>query len=55
MVSPTITRRRVLGTTAGAAAALSLPFVCGAHAAGKLNLAFWDHWVQGANDVMTKL
>jgi ABC-type glycerol-3-phosphate transport system substrate-binding protein len=55
MVSPTITRRRVLGTTAGAAAALSLPFVRGAHAAGKLNLAFWDHWVPGANDVMTKL
>jgi ABC-type glycerol-3-phosphate transport system substrate-binding protein len=55
MTSPTITRRRVLGTTAGAAAAFSLPFVRGAYAAGKLNVAFWDHWVPGANDVMTKL
>src|SRR5206468_3735452 len=55
MPSPTFTRRHVLGTTAGAAAALSLPFVRGAHAAGKLNLAFWDHWVPGANDVMSKL
>ena len=27
----------------------------GAHAAGKLNVAFWDHWVPGANDVMKKL
>jgi hypothetical protein len=43
-----ITRRRVLGTTAAAAGALSLPFVHGAHAAGQLNLAFWDHWVPGA-------
>ncbi len=34
---------------------LSLPFVRGAHAAGKLNVAFWDHWVPGANDVMRKL
>jgi ABC-type glycerol-3-phosphate transport system substrate-binding protein len=55
MVSPTISRRRVLGTAAGAATALSLPFVRGAHAAGKLSIAFWDHWVPGANDAMTKL
>ena len=55
MVSSTITRRRVLQTGAVSAAALSLPFVHGAHAAGKLNVAFWDHWVPGANDVMKKL
>jgi ABC-type glycerol-3-phosphate transport system substrate-binding protein len=55
MVSSTITRRRVLQTGAVAGAALSLPFVHGAHAAGKLNLAFWDHWVPGANDVLAKL
>src|SRR6476660_2222446 len=55
MVSSRITRRRVLQTGAVSAAALSLPFVHGAHAAGKLNVAFWDHWVSGANDVMKKL
>src|ERR1700726_1508754 len=58
MVERTITRRRVLGTTAAAAATTAIagaPFVRGAHAAGKLAVAFWDHWVPGANDVMTKL
>jgi len=29
--------------------------VHGAHAAGKLAVAFWDHWVPGANDAMAKL
>jgi ABC-type glycerol-3-phosphate transport system substrate-binding protein len=53
--SNTITRRRVLQTGAVTATALSLPFGHGAHAAGKLNVAFWDHWVPGANDVMRKL
>jgi ABC-type glycerol-3-phosphate transport system substrate-binding protein len=55
MVRSTTTRRRVLQTGAVAATAFALPFVRGAHAAGKLNVAFWDHWVPGANDVMTKL
>jgi ABC-type glycerol-3-phosphate transport system substrate-binding protein len=55
MRSTTITRRRVLQTGAVAGAALSLPFARSAHAAGKLNVAFWDHWVPGANDVMKKL
>jgi ABC-type glycerol-3-phosphate transport system substrate-binding protein len=55
MLEKTMTRRRVLGTTAAAAAAITLPHVRGAHAAGKLNVAFWDHWVPGANDVMKKL
>ena len=58
MVDQTITRRRVLGTVAAAAATTSvagMPFVRGAHAAGQLRVAFWDHWVPGANDVMTKL
>jgi ABC-type glycerol-3-phosphate transport system substrate-binding protein len=51
------TRRSVL-TGAGAIAAtagLSAPFVRGAFAAGKLNVGFWDHWVPGANDTLTKL
>ena len=45
----------MLQTGAASAAALALPFVHGAHAAGKLNVAFWDHWVPGANDVLKKL
>src|SRR3984957_8570972 len=52
-----ITRRTMLKTTAAAAAATSLsaPFVHGAFAAGKLSVGFWDHWVPGANDTLTKL
>src|SRR6476660_7259131 len=51
------TRRTVLKTAAAAAAttALSAPFVHGAFAAGKLSVGFWDHWVPGANDTLTKL
>src|SRR5437763_2314810 len=56
MAKETMTRRRVLGTAAMATTALAAaPFVRGAHAAGKLSVAFWDHWVPGANDAMTKL
>ena len=56
MAEKTMTRRRVLGTAAMATTALAAaPFVRGAHAAGKLSVAFWDHWVPGANDAMTKL
>ena len=56
MAKKTMTRRRVLGTAAGAATVFATaPFVHGAHAAGQLSVAFWDHWVPGANDVMTKL
>jgi ABC-type glycerol-3-phosphate transport system substrate-binding protein len=45
----------VLGTAAAATALAGAPFVRGAHAAGKLSVAFWDHWVPGANDTMKKL
>jgi len=51
----TVTRRTVLQTGAGAATILSMPFVRGAHAAGKLAVGFWDHWVPGANDPLDKL
>ncbi len=56
-MSGTLTRRSVLkgGAVAAAASALPLPFAHGAHAAGKLSVAFWDHWVPGANDALTKL
>ncbi len=48
-----LTRRRLVQTAA--TAALAAPFVRGAHAAGKLAVGFWDHWVPGANDTLTKL
>lgn len=48
-----LTRRGVL-KTAAAAAALPLVHVRSGRAAGKLSLAFWDHWVPGGNDVMTR-
>src|SRR5215471_10237012 len=52
-----LTRRSVITTAAAATAtaALTSPFVHGAFAAGKLNVGFWDHWVPGANDTLTKL
>src|SRR5436305_1326497 len=52
----TITRRGVLRNTAAATATvLAAPFVRGAYAAGKLSVAFWDHWVPGANAPLEKL
>jgi len=49
-----ISRRRALAATA-AAIALPLVHIRTAGAAGKLSLAFNDHWVPGANDVMRRL
>ena len=49
-------RRRFLAATAAASAAtVAAPFVRTSHAAGTLSVGFWDHWVPGANDVLTKL
>jgi ABC-type glycerol-3-phosphate transport system substrate-binding protein len=48
-----LTRRTLLQTAA--TTALAAPFVRGAFAAGKLSVGFWDHWVPGANDTLTKL
>ena len=48
-----ITRRRFLATTAAASAVtLAPPFIRTSRAAGKLKVAFWDHWVPGANKAM---
>ena len=48
-----ISRRRFLATTAAASAVtLAPPFIRTSHAAGKLSVAFWDHWVPGANKAM---
>ncbi len=48
-----LTRRALLRTAGGVA--LAAPFVHGAYAAGKLSVGFWDHWVPGANDTLTRL
>src|SRR6185312_1859649 len=49
-----LSRRNALKLGA-ATAALPLVHIRTAGAAGKLTIGFWDHWVPGANDVMTKL
>jgi ABC-type glycerol-3-phosphate transport system substrate-binding protein len=50
-----LTRRHFLATTAASGAAIAMPRVRHAHAAGKLAIGFWDHWVPGANNTMTAL
>ncbi|MDP3545043.1 MAG: twin-arginine translocation signal domain-containing protein, partial [Phreatobacter sp.] len=50
-----LSRRRFLAATAITTAALSTPFVRGAHAAGKLTIGLWDHWVPGANRASTEV
>ncbi|MEO1017161.1 MAG: extracellular solute-binding protein, partial [Pseudomonadota bacterium] len=52
-----ITSRRgfLASTSVLSAAAIAAPYVKTAHSAGKLALGLWDHWVPGANDVMTQL
>ena len=55
MAATILTRRTLLRTAALAAAALGVPYVRGAHAAGELNIGFWDHWVPGANEPLQQL
>src|SRR5437899_4871535 len=50
-----LTRRHFLATTAASIALISMPHVRGAHAAGKLAIGFWDHWVPGANSATQSL
>src|SRR5689334_18240856 len=51
-----LTRRRFVASTAAASAALiAAPYVRGAHAAGKLAVGLWDHWVPGANKTSQQL
>ena len=52
MGSRRFTRRRFLGTAAATAVA---PYVRTSRAAGSLSVGFWDHWVPGANEVLTRL
>ena len=51
MTKRTISRRRFLSTTTALTTTMvAAPFVRTAHAAGKLSVGFWDHWVPGANN-----
>ena len=56
MLQSRITRRTLLSRTALATTALvAAPHIRGAHAAGKLSIGFWDHWVPGANNASKTL
>ena len=48
-------RRVVAGSVAASAAIIAAPYVRTAHAAGKLTVALWDHWVPGANKASTAI
>src|SRR3979411_1633500 len=48
-------RQFVAATALTSAALLSAPYIRSAHAAGKLTMGFWDHWVPGANKASTDL
>src|ERR1700745_2390592 len=51
-----LSRRQFVAATAMSSAALiSAPYIRTAHAAGKLTMGFWDHWVPGANKASTDL
>ena len=55
MASRKVSRRRFVGGTAALSTALvAAPFVRGAHAAGKISIGFWDHWVPNANNATEK-
>src|SRR5215213_2951198 len=56
MSRKTLSRRQFIAATALSSAALvTAPYVRGAHAAGKLSIGFWDHWVPGANKASTDI
>src|ERR1700675_634764 len=51
-----LSRRQFVAATAMSSAALiTAPYIRTAHAAGKLTMGFWDHWVPGANKTSTDL
>jgi len=53
MAGSKVSRRQF--TAAASAAMVAAPFVRGAHAAGKLSMGFWDHWVPNANNATKQL
>src|SRR3979490_2755876 len=51
-----LSRREFVAATALSSAALiTAPFIRTAHAAGKLTMGLWDHWVPGAHKASTDL
>src|SRR5262245_54304597 len=52
MPNKSLTRRKFIATSA---ALIAAPYVRTAHAAGSLSVGLWDHWVPGANEVMSQL
>jgi ABC-type glycerol-3-phosphate transport system substrate-binding protein len=48
-------RQFVTATAISSATLITAPYVRGAYAAGKLSIAFWDHWVPDANKASTEL
>jgi len=51
-----LSRRQFVAASAISSAALmTAPYIQTAHAAGKLTMGFWDHWVPGANKASTEL
>jgi len=48
-------RRKFIQATGAATAALAFPYIRTSNAAGSLSVGFWDHWVPGANDTLTKI
>jgi ABC-type glycerol-3-phosphate transport system substrate-binding protein len=51
-----LSRRQVaIGAATLSATTLASPFVRTAHAAGRLSIGLWDHWVPGANNASTAL
>ena len=56
MSRKTLSRRQFVAATALSSAALiTAPYIRSAHAAGKLTMGLWDHWVPGANKASTDL
>ncbi|MCB1809996.1 MAG: twin-arginine translocation signal domain-containing protein, partial [Candidatus Competibacteraceae bacterium] len=49
-------RRTFLKASAAATAVIAgAPYIKTARSAGSLRLGLWDHWVPGANDVLTEI
>jgi len=48
-------RQFVAATALSSAALITAPYIRGAHAAGKLTMGLWDHWVPDANKASTAL
>src|SRR5580700_2873355 len=54
MKTTSVSRRKFIKRAAlGTAAAIAAPYMRTSYSAGKMALAFWDHWVPGANDTLT--